>query len=178
MKACLPASLWDPLTAYMWHHPWSHYSLASSQEKLEVLRLMKNIPCKVGASCTLLKKKPSFSPSINFWPVQPSCAHYNSFNWHLLQCYETVICTGARLSAFWISIVELHCTLTLVQVSLEYVWRTEIKLELSRSKSNWVSSLVYNSSLHAACMLYIKVPPHELHCRSLEVSQFSYPGVK
>lgn len=100
-------------TAYMWHHPWSHYSLASSQEKLKVLRLMKNIPHKVGASCTLLKKKTSFSPSINFWPVQPRCAHYSSFNWHLWQYYKTVICTGARLSALWISIVEIHCTLTL-----------------------------------------------------------------
>lgn len=64
-----------PLTAYRCHHPWSHYSLASSQKKLEVLRLLKNIPYKVGASCTLLKKKPSFSLSINLWPVQPSCVH-------------------------------------------------------------------------------------------------------
>lgn len=176
LPSCFLARL--PLTAYRWHHPWSHCSLASSQEKLEVSRLPENIPYKVEASCTLLKKQPSFSPSINFWPVQPSWAHYSSFHWHSWQCYKTVICTGARLSALSICIVQLHCTLTLAQVSLEYVWRTEIKSELTRSKSNWVSSLVYNSSLDAVCMLHIKVPPHQLHCRSLEVSRFGYPEVK
>lgn len=106
LPSCFLARL--PLTAYRWHHPWSHCSLASSHEKLEVSRLPENIPYKVGASCSLLKKRPSFSPSINFWPVQPSWAHYSSFHWHSWQCYKTVICTGARLSALWICIVQLQ----------------------------------------------------------------------